>query len=287
MTCTSGKSTLVFCLKIDVQFAEGVARFVVDDCMLRLFGILQNIIMFFLLIYGTVLYTARGTDINTLSREYIEKRREAILQLRKLAEELEKHEHNGRIAHVTGLCLSIVGGVITVGCLIAIPFTGGLSTIGAGVAEGIGLGGGGTSLGTAIVNKCLEKGILKRVQSSINEDKRLKKDFLDTIPDILGRPDTYLKGGNGIVGAAKLITKIIDCADDAMKGLGTAARVSKVLGYIGAGITVAIMPLDIYDLIKTSIDIHKKTVSETASDIRKIASELEDSLPTLYELLDD
>ena len=226
-------------------------------------------------------------DIDILARQLIEKRQTTIILLRKLADEMDKHEHNGRIAHVTGLSASIVGGLITVGCLIALPFTGGLSAIGVGVAVGFGVGGGGMSLGTAIVKGRLKNGNLKNVQGAIDEDRRLQNSLTESIRDVLVRPDIYIRGANGIVGTAKLIARIADVADDALKGLGTAARVSKVLVFVGAGITVAIMPFDIYDLVKTSIDIHRRSVSETAKMIREIADELEESLQTLHELLDD
>ena len=226
---------------------------------------------------------ACNMEIPQITHQLIEQRKKTIALLQKLADELDKHEQNGRIAHVTGLSASIVSGVITAGCLIAIPFTGGLSAIGAGVAAGVGLAGGSVSLGTLAVKKLLKKGILKEVKEAIDEDRKLQESLKESIREFMMQPDTYLKGAHKLVGIARVIAEIADVADDALKGLGAAAKVSKVLGVVGGIISVAILPWDIVDLVKTSIDIHKKTITETAANIRDIAVEMEKTLPELSE----
>ncbi|KAK3100353.1 hypothetical protein FSP39_018600 [Pinctada imbricata] len=217
-------------------------------------------------------------SVQSTALEWIEKRKGTIQKLRDLADDIDKHTKNGRIAHVTGLSGSIVAALITGGCLIAIPFTGGLSAIGAGVAAGIGIAGGGVSLGTALVKHLLEKGIIKEVQQAIDEDRQLTKTFMESISQVLKDPTTYLSGSRKMLSVAKFAAEIADVADDAVKAAGVAARVSKVLGIVGAALSIAILPFDIYDLVKTSIDIHKKSLSETADKVRSIATELEEDL---------
>ncbi|KAK3099660.1 hypothetical protein FSP39_007655 [Pinctada imbricata] len=217
--------------------------------------------------------------------EWKEKRKCTIQKLRYLADDIDKHTTNARIAHVTGLSGSIAAALITGGCLIAIPFTGGLSVIGAGIAAGIGLTGGGVTLGTAVVRNLLEKGIVKEVQEAIEEDRQLTKTFMDSISQVMKDPTTYLSSSRNMISVAKFAAEMADVADDAIKAAGVAARVSKVLGLVGAALSIAILPFDIYDIVKTSINIHNNSLSETAEKVRNITNELEECLVTVCDEL--
>ena len=111
------------------------------------------------------------TSILEASEAFIRVRTRVISEMRKLAEEMDKHQFKGNIAKLAGSGTGVAAGVTAGALLFAIPTEGLSILIGAGVAGGVALAGTATQVGTRITIYGLSKRIEKKVDELITEDQ--------------------------------------------------------------------------------------------------------------------
>ncbi|OWF50582.1 uncharacterized protein LOC110450288 [Mizuhopecten yessoensis] len=174
------------------------------------------------------------------------KRTKTIALLRQLADGLDEMENDVNISKVTGTSAAIAGGLGTLGCIIAAPFTGGLSTLGIAGFATLGAAGGAVNIGALIGKHFHESGLIKDVQKALDEDRKESENLnmaAFTIGET-GKKDVDI-GRNIVEAAAKAVS------------------------------AVAFLPVDINDLVETSIKVNNGSINKSAKKVRRIANELE------------
>ncbi|MGH0171463.1 UNVERIFIED_CONTAM: hypothetical protein FKN15_061217 [Acipenser sinensis] len=210
-----------------------------------------------------------------------------LKHLHEIADGLDEVNRNSAIAKTTGSCVSAAGGVMTIAGFALAPFTFGASTLLAGVGLGVGLLGGATTVGTEITKAVIDGGenkkvaeILEDVESAMSElDKSVGK-ACQTVSKWDETGFEHILKATGQLGAK---------GASAASALSRVVRVSlskgaRIAGGVVAGVFVA---LDVYEIAKNSIDIHKGCKSERAKEIRKLVETTESDLAELEDVCSD
>ncbi|XP_033731031.1 apolipoprotein L1-like [Pecten maximus] len=208
-------------------------------------------------------------------KTWLGKRQNTIQLLRKLAVELDNMQEKVNISKLAGTSGAIVGGLGTLACLAAAPFTGGLSTLGIAAFGSVGLAGGAVNLGTLIGKHFHEKDLTEQVQKALNDDRE-ESEKLNKELEISSEESEKLNDPNlNVSNTGKTAVKL---ASDA-KELRSASRVAaKGVSKMAVFVTVAFLPLDILDLVQTSIKVHEGSINESAAEVRRIARKLEQEM---------
>ncbi|XP_071083261.1 apolipoprotein L3-like isoform X2 [Haliotis cracherodii] len=240
--------------------------------------------------------------ISLIEKEAKEKKR-VISTLSALADELDKHSFNTRIANLTFASTGIVATGLTIAGLIAAPFTFGASlglTVG-GVALGVTSAVG--AVGTTVVGRIIQSNAFKdasaaredytdttnmllQITKVLNDDKELLQKVLKNMDFKTGVHTTEVAkltalGVAGIGGGAMRLAAVVSAI--AARGVisATTRTVASVLktGFLAAKIGGAVLsaltlPLDIYTIVTNSMDIHRKTPGEGASELRDAVKKL-------------
>ncbi|XP_046339634.1 uncharacterized protein LOC124120820 isoform X1 [Haliotis rufescens] len=225
-----------------------------------------------------------------------------VRSLYDLADELDKAQRKMNIAKTSFASGGIVAAALTIAGIACAPVTFGASlglTI-AGVTIGVTSGVGGFC--TELADKIVNSKTLKQAQKEAREFNKKGKDMLclmdnmeakhtktfkvflaDTVKRLL-KPNIFESIRNRVRGK---LSKGIDGTEPIKVGarvgavLGTAKVATELVetglkGLKAAGVVMNLLtvPLDIHTIVTNSITIHKKTPSQTAEEIRKIADDL-------------
>ncbi|XP_046339637.2 apolipoprotein L6-like isoform X3 [Haliotis rufescens] len=204
-----------------------------------------------------------------------------VRSLYDLADELDKAQRKMNIAKTSFASGGIVAAGLTIAGIACAPASLGAS-LGlsyAGVSLGVISGAGGLS--TELANEIINAKVLKKAQQEANiyhqkghamlllldnmkkqYGSKFKTFFMDTVKSKL-KPNLFEKISSHGTTAAKLLAKF---SKTGTKGL-------KVVGIALCALTI---PLNVYAIVTNSIKIHKRTPSDTAEEIRRIAEELKD-----------
>ena len=229
-------------------------------------------------------------DINHLLDDMVRRRRKTIAQLREVAKELESHEFNcasakvgGSVAGVLGCTMGLAGLGLSstgIGSVVGVP----LSLAGMGLATA----GGITSGGAIVVESLLKKQGIENVQDDLNKDYFRAQQ----IKILLSRAavDTKLAQkwkfrGFDIVHLGGLIARTAKLGLTATAGIRAFAqatamgigRATTTTGLHVAGLVfaAALIPLDIMQLIVSSIRLHRNKPSKVIQDVIDISDRLE------------
>ena len=229
-------------------------------------------------------------DINHLLDDMVRRRRKTIAQLREVAKELESHEFNcasakvgGSVAGVLGCTMGLAGLGLSstgIGSVVGVP----LSLAGMGLATA----GGITSGGAIVVESLLKKQGIENVQDDLNKDYFRAQQ----IKILLSRAavDTHLAQkwkfrGFDIVHLGGLIARTAKLGLTATAGIRAFAqatamgigRATTTTGLHVAGLVfaAALIPLDIMQLIVSSIRLHRNKPSKVIQDVIDISDRLE------------
>ena len=227
-------------------------------------------------------------------------------KLEELASKLHEQHIDVSKSTIAGASASTVGGILAIAGLIATPFT-----FGAGlVVSLIGAGIGGTGSLVMSVSKVIEiilaKLGLKEVQGVIDEDKEACTQLQEKL-DILGRfiSDFREIESNGFeflhnLGGGEFTTSTEEKIDFSARffrvfsgaasigaGAAAAGAFARAGGLVRAGAAAGaanlvggvagavLLPLDIYLLVKSSLEVHRGSTTQVVDDIRKLLGELE------------
>lgn len=204
-------------------------------------------------------------------------------QCENISKKLKEHENNSRIAGLTGGILGTIGGVITTGALIAAPFTAGATLPIAAVGGILGGTGGALSLGTTITKLALINDLCKDANKLLEVDMIETQKFNDKIETLV---NNIKQTGNLALDVVELATKgAFNIANISFKSGLAAADVAKIAlrTTLNSSLTILSTIVSIYDVVSTSIDIHKGTVSPQAENLDKMIAQLEIEIEKMKE----
>jgi len=230
----------------------------------------------------------RHVDLNYLLDTQIKHRLDTIRKLRTLASTLEGHEFNCAIAKVTGSAAGIVGSVMAmVG--IGLSFTGVGAFVGVPLAitgAGVGVAGGATTGITAVVETVLQKDGVQEVQEDLQLDY-FKSEQIKVIlvrgalnPDFAER---WQIDASNLINAGNIIPRLVKLGVTTAAGVRVALGIGRAatttgLHVAGLVLAAAVIPLDLAQMIISSIRIHKKEPSKVVKEILDLADSLEKQL---------
>lgn len=201
-----------------------------------------------------------NNELVILKTEFKVKRKLTVQLLRSLADEIQKHHKNVNIATLTGASASLVGIGLMIGGSIAAFFTFGASLIVTVVGAGIAAAGGVTAGGSALAEYLLSKSNVKVLQKALDDDREMVEK-IEELHRKINKPSE--------------IAKVSFKAGSGTKTDGNAAKGFHIAGLILSNVLI---PVDVYTLVKTFIDVHRGSITDVVKDIRKTADDLEAEL---------
>ena len=229
-------------------------------------------------------------------REIFEKwkreRENTIKVVRELADQIQTHEENCRIAKISGSVVSAVGGCVSLGCFIGAFFTFG-ATLPIAVIVGSATGGAGamTVLGTDLVNVLLKRTNSGLVSKALIDDANATTDLRQAFKSLeKEKPSGHAKiAENSFRMFARFGMLVYDGVETGTRlgssGVQTGKTAFQAFSSVGRGFHIAggvfsvifLIP-DVYNIITTSVDVHKGKLLKVVEDFRQIAQLLEDEL---------
>ena len=214
------------------------------------------------------------------------KRETTVKLLRAVAAEVSRTHRNANIAKLTGTSTSLVGAGLAIGGAAAAFFTFGASLIVTAVGIGLGAAGGLTAGGSELCDFLLSKSQLKLAQDALEDDRKATQALHEVFQQASSDGRLAIKGvslGRHLMSGGKILY-------DTGKGLATAAEAggktlfqamkatSKGLHIGGLALSAVLVPIDIIDLVTTSMDVHKGSIPAVVKKINGIVGQLEDEL---------
>ncbi|XP_016049159.1 apolipoprotein L3-like isoform X2 [Erinaceus europaeus] len=234
---------------------------------------------------------------------------ELIAQFRALADKADKVHRDCTITNVVASSTGIVSGILTIVGIALAPVTVGTSL--ALTATGLGLGAASTvtRVSTSIVKYITKSSVEtkgKCLQSDgINSVEMVMEVICDSASKSLSLRDNIIKSvasNNKKAKARELAqihsklaaratnliatgTNVSIQSNRVIKGAieGTTLALSKGVRVLGMGAAAAFILLDVVNLVQESIDLHVKTKTPSAKNLRQQAQELEKMLEELKE----
>ena len=241
-------------------------------------------------------------DLVDTFKQWIPKRKRTIEKLEELASKLHEQHMDVSKSTIAGASVSIVGGILAIAGLIVTPLT-----FGAGLVvslAGAGIGGAGSVVMSVskVVEIILEKLGLKEVQRAIDDDKEAHSQLQEKL-DNLERFifDLRKMGSNGFAFLhdhaegfttsteeridlfarfLRVFSSAASVGAGAFAAAGTFARAGALAGVpmanLAGGVAGAVLlPLDIYMLVRSSLDVHKGSTTQAVDYIKNLLSALE------------
>lgn len=207
-------------------------------------------------------------------------RRRTIRQLRDLADEVDNHAKNAKIASAVGGGTSVAAGIGAAICYFVAPITFGASLVPGMALTGVAIAGGITSIGSSIINHFIEKGYMKDVQEALDNDRKSFKKLQEAVEAAkevtVGKGIEYAcKVGKSFPGGLSAVTDIARELNISPTAAKTLLKLGKTAAFAGHTLTFVVLPVDILLFIKDLIDLNNGDVSKAADEVRKLANDLE------------
>ena len=244
-------------------------------------------------------------EIESLILHWIPMRKNTVRMIRVLADKLTHHHNNVCIAQVAGSSASIAGfGLMAAGFGFSF-LTGGLSLILAGAGAVVSAAGGLTNGGSTIAKCCIQKDTFDTIQKIIDDDHKA----LRAIQEVYGQFEEEVNRNvvkNGAKAGFQVASMIKTCGqtgyklgvavgktasitggDVVFRGLSSVGKVAHIGGF---AFSAALLPLDIYNLVKNAKEVdasrNGKTVHEPneVKVLKELADKLADEIPDENEL---
>ena len=239
-------------------------------------------------------------ELRSSIRDWIPKRKATIHTLRVFADELMEHHNKVCVAQVAGSSCSIAGfATFAVGFGLSFV-TFGSSLVLCGVGAVMGAAGGLTNLGSSMVEAFIKKKTFDTVQRIIEEDREAAIAIQTLLEESAKKNQQnrlkVLKVGYSGAGILKTCAQTgyklglrigahaaSEGGDALFRSLTVVGRVAHVGGFV---LNAALLPLDIYTLVKSSIEIDasrkgkKDKELKVVKELREIADDLERELPS-------
>ena len=242
-------------------------------------------------------------DVVSTFRRWIPKRKRTLEKLEELATKLHEQHIKVSKSTIAGASASTVGGILAIAGLIAAPFTFGAGIVVSLVGAGIGGAGGLVMSVSKVIEITLAKLGLKEVQGAIDEDKEACTQLQEKLEN-LERFISNLREieSNGFEFLHQLVEREfttsteerIDISARFFRAFSSAASVGagafaaagafaragglagvRVANLAGGIVGAVLLPLDVYMLVKSSLEVHRGSTTQAVNEIRKLISELE------------
>ncbi|WAR31424.1 hypothetical protein MAR_033966 [Mya arenaria] len=181
-------------------------------------------------------------------KELISAKKNIIKQVKAIGREMKIVEQNYRTANIVTKSLSIVSGIISVGLVIAAPFTGGLTGTAAVAVTGLGLAGSSGLLLATFLQQITESGLLQQLQEAIARDQAATKRFKHALRAVR-EAQSLMRNTATFISSAKRLVKSADVAMDTMPIAKMATKASVFLTKANFVITVVMIPMDLISLV--------------------------------------
>lgn len=207
-------------------------------------------------------------------------RRKNIRQLHNLADEIDNHAKNAKIASAVGGGTSVAAGIGAAICYFVAPITLGASLVPGIALTGVAIAGGATSIGSSIINHFIEKGYMKDVQEALDNDRRSFKKLQEAVEAAKevtagdGMKYAY-KLGKSISGGLSLVSTIATQLTVSQKAAASLLKLGQTARFVGHTVAFVALPFDILFFIKDVIDLTDGNISEAAQKVRKLANDLD------------
>ena len=227
-------------------------------------------------------------------------RENTVKVVRELADQIQTHEQNCRIAKISGSVASAVGGCVSLGCFIGAFFTCGATLPIAVIVGSATAGAGATTLfGTELVNVLLKKTNSSLVNKALIDDANVTAELLQAFERL--EKEKPSKWSNRLTIAMKslsMFSGLGKLARDgkrlASSGVQTGKTTFKALSCVGRRLHIAggvfsfifLIP-DVCNIIKTSVDFHNSKLLKVVQDFRQIAQSLEDELEMFSTMIEN
>ena len=240
-------------------------------------------------------------DLKSELSSWITKRKATVRALRVHADKLMEDHKRVCVATIVGSSVSIAGAA-TFAAGVALSFvTFGASLILSGAGSMLGTAGALVNLGSSATETYFQKTALDTVQKIIEEDRKALKAFQKLLEE--AKQQNKLIILDGIRMGCNGVRLLKACAETGYKfgvrvgaqavGEGGEALIrsfkmsGKIVHVGGFVVNAALLPLDIYTLVKAAMEIDelnkgkKDNEPEVVKKLRKLADELESELPQL------
>lgn len=242
---------------------------------------------------------------NQLFSERAEGLWQHIIELRAIADGLDRFNWRTKLAQVTGGTTSAVGGVTTITGLALAPFTMGTSLIVTAVGLGVAAAGGLTSASAGIsnaVNNSMDRKKVEQIvedyqnkMADINKCMKFIKQGIENLRqfnllkvkkqaynrDFPGLDSIYEDGAmasKAVLSNANEIMRVVQIANVAGS---TAARAVQIASMATGVLTGLFVGMDIYFVTKDSKELRQGAKSEFAAKIRQVTDQLHEGLVEL------
>ena len=233
-------------------------------------------------------------DLVDTFKQWIPKRKRTREKLEELASKLQGQHIKGSKSTIVGASAGTVGGILAIAGLITAPFTFGAGLVVSLVGAGIGGAGGLVMSVSKVVEITLAKLGLKEVQRAIDEDEEASKplreqlfhlkkfisdlrgmesngfeflrnrairEFTDSTEERIDLSAMFLRTSTASAGAGAVATAFSLARAGGLAGTRAAHIAGGVIG-------AALLPLDIYMLVKSSLEVHRGSTTQAVNDIR-------------------
>ena len=233
-------------------------------------------------------------DLVDTFKQWIPKRKRTREKLEELASKLQEQHIKSSKSTIVGASAGTVGGILAIAGLITAPFTFGAGFVVSLVGAGIGGVGGLVMSVSKVVEVTLAKLGLKEVQRAIDEDEEASGPLRERLDDLerfisdLRRIESngfeFLRSrairefppsteGRIDLSAMFLRTSTASAGAGAVATAFSLARAGGLAGthaaHIAGGVVgAALLPLDIYMLVRSSLEVHRGSTTQAVNDIR-------------------
>ncbi|XP_037389138.1 uncharacterized protein LOC108413830 isoform X3 [Pygocentrus nattereri] len=254
----------------------------------------------------------RGIRVfNQLFSERAEGLWQHVIDLRAIADGLDRFNWRTKVAQITGGSTSAVGGVATITGLALAPVTLGTSLIVTAVGLGVAAAGGLTSASAGIsnaVNNSLDRKKVERIvedyqskMADINKCMKFIKQGIENLRQfnlLRVKKQAYNRdfpGLNGVYEDSAMASKaVLINANEIMRVVqianvagSTAARAVQIASMATGVLTGLFVGMDIYFVAKDSKELKKGAKSEFAAKIREVADQLHEGLVELNTIREE
>ena len=227
-------------------------------------------------------------------RQWRPTRKRTREKLEELASKLQEQHIRGSKSTIVGASAGTVGGILAIAGLITAPFTFGAGFVVSLFGAGIGVVGGLVMSVSKVVEVTLAKLGLKEVQRAIDEDEeasgrlrerlvglekfisdlreiesngveflrsRARREFPTSTEGRIDLSAMFLRTSTASVGAGAVVTAFSLARARVLAGTRAAHIAGGVIG-------AALLPLDIYMLVRSSLEVHRGSTTQAVNDIR-------------------
>ncbi|XP_047596983.1 apolipoprotein L3-like isoform X2 [Lutra lutra] len=232
---------------------------------------------------------------------------ERIRKLRELADEVDRVHRDAAITSVAADSAAVASGVLSILGLVLAPYAAVACLVVSAISAGLGVASDVTGMYASSMEMSSESSSIDEANSPIlsdaDEDKVFQK-FLDDYIDYFSQIDDLYEDLNDLatnvraIRAARRNPQLAVQAQRFTRGVPvsgqTARRVQNTFGDTALAMTrgarvrsglfsVLFLGLDVYDLVKDSMNLQEGAKAESAEDMRRQARELESKLEKLTE----